>query len=128
MFTVGFKKTASFGDNHQDGSQFDTAALDPTGYGGGPSRVGDPTKNPTPLSNGTKRISSKEAEKQGALRLTLGLLDKVSAELDDTAKGVSAGLDKEYNGADPVRNLDDAAAQKEVWKRQLRARKCSPKG
>lgn len=126
MFTLGFKKTASFGDTHVDGSQFDTAASDPTGYGGGPARV-NPSANPSFDYSGGRRLSAKDAEKKGALRVSLGLLDKLSAELDDTAKGVSEGLDKEYNGADPVRNLDDAAAQKEVWKRQLRARKCSPK-
>jgi hypothetical protein len=120
-------KKASFGDNHNDGSQFDTAASDPTGYGGGPARV-NPSANPSfDFSGGAKKIPEKEALKQGALRLSTGLLNKISAERDDTARGVSEGLDKEYNGADPVRNLDDAAAQKEVWKRQLRARKCSPK-
>ena len=112
------KKTASFGDTHRDGTSFDghSQSIDPVMY----NKPTNPSANPSFEPTG----GSKKPEKKLALSVALGLA-KMSAQRDDTARGVVEELEKEYNGTDPARNLDDVAAQKEIYKRHLRAKKCS---
>ena len=116
MFTLGFKKIA-LGDNHLDGSEFNRTD------DGSPAYNGNPYSKPAnPLTNSLDKKPKKGAE---ALSVALGM-SKVSAELDDTAKGVSEGLDKEYNGTNPVQNLEDTAASKSIFKKHLAAKRNKP--
>jgi len=109
-FIASFTKVASFGDNHTDGTQFDGASqsIDPVMY-----------NVPKDSPDGKK---PKDGKKALALNIATGVY-KLSAQLDDTAKGVSEGLDKEYNGTDPARNQDDADEQKQFYLRHLKAKK-----
>lgn len=114
-FVAAFSKAASFGDTHRDGTSFNQTGGEPHTYGGGPGRA-NPSANPSFDPSGSK---DRQSDKKKALNIVLGL-NKMSALRDDIARGVSEGLEKEYNGTDPARNLDDLAAQKEAYKKHLR--------
>lgn len=108
------KKTASFGDTHRDGSSFEgnSQAIDPVMY----NKPTNPSANP-----GFDPTGGKKQNKDLALAIAQGVA-KMSAQRDDIARGVVEELEKEYNGTDPVRNLDDDAAQKEANKKHMRAK------